>query len=252
MMRAVKTIQQIRGKNRSHASRFMRPAPNKLAELMKLHNAIYGSPKERKAHQLKPLDEGRKLSKAVWWYQADAEALKHCLNNAPKIIRDYVYAKSGRVYFEPSTDREDISRIERAAARYEDLRKSLEHLSYFASCNTDYPRTSDKQITRSISGEIRIVRDEEGLVGLIKDTFTEAVEGAEFDRIRECLNKNCNKVFYAGRLTIKCCSTSCAHAYRNQKSREKYREDPSGYVLKQAQRERKKRKGTSGKKRKGE
>lgn len=230
----------------------MRPAPNKLAELIELHNAIYESPEAREEKNLMKLEEARKASDAVWWYQADEEALKLCLKDAPKLIRDYVYRESNEVYFEPSTNDDDISRVERAAARYEDLRESLVKLSDFTNYNTDTPGKADKQIARIVQGTIRIARDGQGLVKLVKDTFSTAIEGAEYDRIRKCLREKCNKVFYAGRLTIKCCSAACANAYRNKKLRDKYNEDPTDYMLKQAQRERKKKKGITGKKRKGD
>lgn len=229
----------------------MRLAPEKLAELIELHNAIYWSPKARDVNKLKELEQARPAN-AVWWYRADKEALKVCLKGAPKLVKDYVYRKSNEVYFEPSTNDKYITSIERAAARYEDLRESLVKLSDFVAYNTDTPGKADKQITRIIQGTIRIARDEQGLVTLIKDTFIRAIEGAEYDRIRKCLRKNCNKVFYAGRLIIKCCSAACSNAYRNQKLRERYKADRTGYVLKQTQRERKKKKGVSEKKRKGE
>lgn len=60
--------------------------------------------------------------------------------------------------------------------------------------------------------------------------IVEALTGVEVDRIRMCANKNCRRVFWAGRIakpgSVKndqlCCSPACSHAARNQRHRARY------------------------------
>jgi hypothetical protein len=52
-------------------------------------------------------------------------------------------------------------------------------------------------------------------------------DDVEISRIKKCANKNCERIFWAGRIDQKCCPSprgqlsGCAHAYRNQQYREK-------------------------------
>jgi hypothetical protein len=54
----------------------------------------------------------------------------------------------------------------------------------------------------------------------------EAVMESEPARIRQC--EVCLNIFWAGRITMKCCSTKCAHVLRTKRWREKY---PSKYKI---------------------
>jgi len=57
-----------------------------------------------------------------------------------------------------------------------------------------------------------------------------ALDLAEVDRIRICANKNCRRIFWAGRIAKPgsekndqvCCSPECSHASRNQRLRARY------------------------------
>ncbi len=62
--------------------------------------------------------------------------------------------------------------------------------------------------------------------------IVEALNGVEVDRIRMCGNKNCRRVFWAGRIAKPgssknnqlCCSPECSHAARNQRLRARYKD----------------------------
>ncbi len=70
------------------------------------------------------------------------------------------------------------------------------------------------------SGTIRV--DKEGIVRISNDRFAEAVEGIDATLVREC--EICKRIFWAGRRDKSACSTSCAHALRNRRYRERYRQ----------------------------
>jgi hypothetical protein len=59
--------------------------------------------------------------------------------------------------------------------------------------------------------------DDRGIVRLAKDQLTEAIEGVEVARIRECAI--CRHLFWAGRNDALCCSTACHNAHRNRRYR---------------------------------
>jgi hypothetical protein len=66
----------------------------------------------------------------------------------------------------------------------------------------------------------------------------EALDGVEVDRIRACLNKNCRRIFWAGRVAKPgstkndqvCCSPECSHAARNQRLRARYTDSTDDYA----------------------
>jgi hypothetical protein len=53
--------------------------------------------------------------------------------------------------------------------------------------------------------------DDEGKLRLQVDELTQALDGVELNRIREC--KLCGQIFWAGRKDKKCCSLRCNNVY---------------------------------------
>lgn len=62
-------------------------------------------------------------------------------------------------------------------------------------------------------------------VDVSMDEFSQAISGVNIARIRSCVRKKCQKVFYAGRVgenyDPKCCSIKCSKLYFSQQSMEK-------------------------------
>lgn len=66
--------------------------------------------------------------------------------------------------------------------------------------------------------------DEQGLIKLIPSRLFTALDGLEAQRIRECENSKCLRIYWAGRLDQPCCSRKCANARRVKKWRERYQD----------------------------
>lgn len=62
----------------------------------------------------------------------------------------------------------------------------------------------------------------DGKIGVVLSPICEALQGVEANRIRECENPKCGRVFWAGRSDQPCCSKVCANARRVRRWREAY------------------------------
>ena len=74
------------------------------------------------------------------------------------------------------------------------------------------------------AGLIGLRVNEKREIDLAPSPVYEALQGVEADRIRECRNSACRRIFWAGRLDQPCCSKKCANARRVQKWRDKYQD----------------------------
>jgi hypothetical protein len=84
--------------------------------------------------------------------------------------------------------------------------------------------------------EMYLYVDDNGTLQVTWDSFAFAVKGKEASRIRQC--GVCNSFFWAYRADQKCCGKKCSNAYRVRRHREKYAEDPAGYIQRRIARER--------------
>ena len=128
--------------------------------------------------------------------------------------------------------------MRQAIKRYENYRITHRFMRRIVEAIEDYkinPREASKEI--SIMDKLRI---EGGMIQAELATLTKAVHGVEAERIRICRNKNCRSFFWAGRISKSgsnqnnqvCCTPQCAHAYRNQRYRAKYKDPKDKYKSK--------------------
>ena len=82
--------------------------------------------------------------------------------------------------------------------------------------------------------------DREGMLRDVKTLFFRVIEDEDIEarRIREC--PICKRIFWAGRLTMKCCSPRCANTFRVHRHRYRTKEEKADYELRRARREEKK------------
>ena len=112
----------------------------------------------------------------------------------------------------------DQKNLEVAGERYYLIKAAHEALRAIAR-----RELSDFVLTHSES-LISLRIDEEGLIKLIPSPLSAAVDGVEAQRIRECENPKCLRIYWAGRLDQPCCSKECANVRRVKKWRERYRD----------------------------
>ena len=74
------------------------------------------------------------------------------------------------------------------------------------------------------AGLVGLRVDERGEVRLVPSQVFEAFQGVEADRIRECENLKCRRIFWAARSDQPCCSKKCANVRRVQRWRDKYQD----------------------------
>jgi hypothetical protein len=110
-------------------------------------------------------------------------------------------------------------RLVESHERYELLRAAL---SVFRAIARRQGATSIK--LADSAGLIGIRVNEKGEVGLVPSPVFEALQGVEADRIRECENVKCRRIFWAARSDQPCCSKKCANARRVQRWRDKYQD----------------------------
>lgn len=128
--------------------------------------------------------------------------------------------------------------MNRAIKRYRTYRITHRFMRRIVEAIEDYkinPREASKEIP--IMDKLRI---EDGIIQAELASLTKAVHGVEAERIRICGNKNCRSFFWAGRISKSgsnqnnqvCCTPQCAHAYRNQRYRAKYKDPKDKYKSK--------------------
>jgi hypothetical protein len=86
--------------------------------------------------------------------------------------------------------------------------------------------------------------DSQGILRDVKTLFFQVIADEEIkaSRIREC--PICKSIFWAGRITQKCCSPRCANRFRVHRHRYRTEEEKVEYELRRARREEKRRKET--------
>ena len=160
----------------------------------------------------KQIEKGM-IDEIAWIYAMD-NALAFCLKDLPDSFRVHAWQISER--FAGDTQ----SKLEHAVSWYINFRSDSHTLRGIARLNKLAP-----QIPKRISW--------------ILHSIGVTLESDDVDRIRSCAI--CNQVFWAARRDKKCCSGACANVYRvrlsRERERDKYRQDPIGYVKKQADRE---------------
>ncbi|MBA3242388.1 MAG: hypothetical protein H0T60_14250 [Acidobacteria bacterium] len=189
----------VKAKNNEQALKKLRRAPAKLEILLDLANLI---PPERE-----PIDFSRELAAvkdySQWWDVAE-KALEPCLEGLPA-LRKYIYGGASEM--------SRTEAIEEAVQRYIYLHEIIKLLRSIVRLSKMYPQSG---FSISITRPLNIQIDAQGTINVGKDFIAEALDEVEAERIREC--EICNRIFWAGRITIKCCSLKHANLYRVRKS----------------------------------
>jgi hypothetical protein len=162
--------------------------------------------------------------------QTVEKALYKCLQGLPAQFRNYVFEKTSAVSIH-----ELLNPVAEAVKRYNfvrDAREALQQIVHLSSLSAEQRGVEswfNPLLLSSYLPRAPIHINEEGIITVKKDAFLEAIDEVEVARIRECQNKNCGRLFWAGRINQPCCSPECAHAYRNQRYRARYRDPEDAY-----------------------
>jgi hypothetical protein len=234
-----------------------KPCPPKLAELIELVNTI---PPES---DLLPLNVKTVItSQDDLWIGRDDEwltqanlALEACLVGLPETFRRYVFPQPLARFDMPSDDGgmhtffrppqspyyeigacdpnpiavtfEAIDRYRAVDRWHGDLhrlaRKGSSLISASFNPNTDLLSLS---FLIPIRGSTVIAVDERGIIHANRDFFSEAIEGVELIRIREC--EACKRIFWAGRIDQRGCSLRCNDILRKRRYRARYKQRLQG------------------------
>lgn len=248
-------------KRDNQALQFLRPAPESLARLIEEVNLIPPSRVLIDIHEL-----AKNWDAEVWaaydnedYANSIKKSLEVCLIGLPEDFRKYIY-KYGE-----NTNQQIIN----AHIRYKDFRELWLKLRTLARLSTQiYSKTNlspNKEVSPNekemrhlrwsfeflrlrteeikLEGKVSINVDDDGRVYLGKDRLTRAIEGIEIARLKECVI--CQRIFWAGRITQRCCSKQCANTLRVRRHREKYTQDPVEYKQRRYEREKQRKRNIS-------
>lgn len=175
------------------------------------------------------------------------KALHKCLEVLPVEFRDYVLKKTPSRNFV-----ESLNPIGEAIRRYNfarNARATLRRLARIASLSAEQRKVREWFYPLVISNNmprLEVQINEKGLITVERDFFAEAIEEVEAGRIRECQNRSCKRLFWAGRANQSGCNPKCSNASRNQSYRKRYRNSKDSYKsrkLESNERAKAKRKG---------
>lgn len=200
-------------------------------------------------YKLPPLPERSQTDKffgdEIHWMVEAMLDLPKCLDGTPAEFRLYVLGDSLKL-FERAADEgtpfmlsedetyESAVKVYEAVQRYENfirLRKQLFRLiGTVKSLETNSKRRA-YPVGLPVLGSTKLLLNEDGSVTVEKDLLSAALDedGVDLTRVRLC--EGCGVTFWKGRSDQKCCTTRCAHAWRNRRLRENYAADPVGHVL---------------------
>lgn len=202
---------------KQQASRFLKPAPEKLARLIEIINLVPPDFELRRPAYLRieakvenegPISIVLKLGKYVDEY----------IKTLPAELKDYL--------LKPLTPTWHGLLEGGRMGRYESFyaaRQNLRVIAQLAKKGVDIAQLQPDMHGSLIPSISMVGIDSEGKVRISKDLLTEAVEGVEAARIREC--EVCNRIFWAGRLDQLCCSKPCARVLRTRRWRAKYQDN---------------------------
>lgn len=229
-------VQKVKDKKRKQVSRSHYAVKTELAKLIELVNML---PPEQMLQHLEPFyvaELERRVAegedKEIASIFAMDVALGACLENLPEDFRAYVNSLAAQ--FDES-DR--IGRINFGVSWYTGFRAALLTLRSLASLNKLAPKGSSRAasyIQLSATASTLFV-DKQKRIRVRKSTFAEAVEGVEYNRIREC--EICRRIFWANREDKLCCSKEHGHVLRSRRARANW--EKSGELYLRARREKK-------------
>lgn len=177
----------------------------------------------------------------------EKEVLK-AISALPKVLQDFVQIG---FWCDGESSDELTSYMEGGAfGRYEEVWSAKINLILIANNNRDLDKESkDIFLLPRREDEIDsiLVRvDEKGILRRFNPLFLRVIETEEVEaaRIREC--PICDRFFWAGRITQKCCTSQCANTFRVHRHRYRSKEEKADYELRRARREKKRKQETQG------
>ncbi|HKQ08333.1 MAG TPA: hypothetical protein VJ464_24645 [Blastocatellia bacterium] len=112
---------------------------------------------------------------------------------------------------------------------------AIEHFNQFVTWRTNLRLIAQADLRKGkswhlpIDGGATCYIDREGLIQVELDLFSQALQGVEISRIKECLI--CRRLFWAGRIDKKCCSDRCTNIYNTRQSRLNKQEKKDQYKI---------------------
>jgi hypothetical protein len=151
-------------------------------------------------------------------------ALKRCLEDLPVEFQNFVkygVPKLPEDFLEilALSTGDILTDISNQVFRYEDFRLSSLKLSRLVMLREKHNAAyAARAISEDFNSKVLLQVDENGIIQVTSDSFGEAINGVNFDRIRSC--KICERVFWATNVNSKACSPKHASNLRLQKSRQ--------------------------------
>lgn len=220
------------------ALQFIKKPPKKLAALIELVNGFPSDLERRREILPTALRE-----KAEAEGKADllAELIFKAINDLPDKLQNYVNMGfwDGGESIKGSLE---VAKEGGVVERYCQLWDAYLTLREIA-------RRPDKEAKPSIwilntlyTAPVFLEIDREGILRDVKTLFFRVIadEDIEARRIREC--PICKRIFWAGRLTMNCCSPRCANTFRVHRHRYRTEEQKADYKFRRKRREEKRQK----------
>jgi hypothetical protein len=232
------------------ASRRLRPAPPKMAEVIRLANLLPFDfePKDNSKGWSLYTRSIREVSDKVRseeLMRRSAQLLKESLDGSPKDFREYVWPKESELSIKVGDPRKHVEKALLALGSVLEARAILTVLTRISMDPADTVDLDDdlaplwgeegyRRTGVDLLGLVTI--DQKGIISIRHRPVDDSLEGVELRRLRRC--EICSRFFWAGKVTQRCCSSKCAHALRNRRYRARYKE----YLIRQVEQEESNRK----------
>lgn len=218
------------------ALQFFKKPPKKLAALIELVNGFPSDLERRREILPKALREKAEAEgKADLLVGSIVEAIK----DLPGKLQDYVCMG---FWDEGGSDKRalDFAKEGGVIERYSQLWDAYLTLREIARRPDKEAKPALWMLNALYNAPAFLEIDRQGILRDVKTLFFRVItdEDIEARRIREC--PICKRIFWAGRLTMKCCSTRCANTFRVHRHRYRTAEEKAEYELRRARREERK------------
>jgi len=221
-----------------HALQFSKQPPRKLAALIELVN---GLPSDLAIRRTITPTALREKAEAEGKLDSLSDVIYQAISDLPHNLKNYVllgFWEGGK----PDKNSFDMIKEGGVIERYEQLWDASLILREIAR-RPDKDQKPDLWILNPLhTSKVLLEIDAQGILRGVKTLFFQVIEDRDIEakRIREC--PVCKRIFWAGRITIQCCSPSCANTFRVHRHRYKTEEEKAEYELRRARREEKRQK----------
>ena len=232
----MKKVQTLQGENSVEALQVPHPHVEDVAHYIVLANLVPSEP------PLPRFDAGPELRYVGELHDVDMSSIDISERRTNELFGQMMlqlqnFPQSVRSYFESFAA--EVGKFN-AIYHYEQIQYAQEKLKIVMTLNRELETSKNTDMPPvflpfALPLDMYLFVDEDGLLQVEWDSFAYAVKGKEASRIRQCAV--CNKFFWAYRVDQKCCGKKCSGVYRVRRHREKYAEDPVGYIQRRAARE---------------